>query len=228
MIRQTLYAIISSAVLLLLFVGASFAQSASGAIKGKVREQGGKALEGVRVLARKIEEAPPQPSNRAASRGAKLAAATHKYETQTSGKGEFAFAELPPGNYALSFEKSGFVTITTWQMEVKAGETVQLSRAVELPREKQSETSLIRGAVFNVEGFSFPNATVKIERIDGGRKYKKETNSGESGEFVFRVPSEKGTYRLTASASGFQQAVKEIKVDAAEVRQVALTLEKKP
>ncbi|HWQ35971.1 MAG TPA: carboxypeptidase-like regulatory domain-containing protein [Blastocatellia bacterium] len=230
MTRKTSYAIILSVVLTLVAALPSLAQSASGAIRGKVKEQDGKALEGVKVLVRKIEtkSGGDQTASRASSQGARLAESSFKRETETSSKGEFAFADLEPGNYALTFEKQGFVTITTWQIEVKAGETVQFGRTIELAREKQVESSLIRGAVFNHDGFTFPNATVRIERIGGGRKFKRETNSAEGGEFAFRVPSEKGTYRITASADGFQTAVKEIEVDAAEVRQISLTLEKKP
>ena len=228
MIRQSSYAIVLTVVLALSV--STFAQSPAGAVKGKVKEYGGKALEGVKVLARKIEarQTTDQSSNRASSRAAKAAEAAYKRETETNSKGEFAFTDLEPGNYALTFEKQGFVTLTTWQMEIKGGETVQIGKTIELPRERQSETSLIRGAVLNQEGFSVPNAAVKIERINGGRKFKKESNSVEGGKFEFSVPSEKATYRITASASGFQTVVKEIEVDPAEIRQVALTLEKKP
>ncbi len=228
MLHRSSYALVLTMVLALLCSAA--AQSPTGAVRGKVKEYGGKALEGVKVLARKIEarQTTDQSSNRASSRAARAADSADKRETATNGKGEFAFTDLAPGNYALTFEKQGFVTITTWQMEIKSSETVQLGRPVELPREKQSETSLIRGAVLNQEGFSIPDVAVKIERTNGGRKFKKESNSTEGGKFEFSVPSEKATYRITASASGFQTVTKEIEVDPAEIRQVVLTLEKKP
>ncbi|HZS06905.1 MAG TPA: carboxypeptidase-like regulatory domain-containing protein [Blastocatellia bacterium] len=227
--RKSSYASVPRIVLLILFSAISVtALAQTGVIKGKVKEQGGKALEGVTVQARKIEAKPAndQNSNRAASRGAQLAASREKHETTTDSKGNFSFSDLTAGNYVLTFEKPGFAAITTWQMEIKAGETVELRRTVELPREKQSDTSLVRGGVFNAAGFSFPNVSVKIERI-GGKRFRQEKYSNDAGEFVFRVPSEKGTYRITASASGFQTVSKEIEIDASEVRQVALTLEKK-
>ncbi len=229
MIQHASYAIVLRMVLpALFFILPGFAQSPSGSISGKVKEQGGKALEGVIVQARKVEEKPAgEASNRAASRAAKLITSPEKHETKTTSKGEFSLRDLSAGNYVLSFEKPGFLDITTWQMTIKAGETVQLGKTVELPREKQTETSLLRGAVFNRDGFTLPNATVKLERLGEGRRFKRETVSVEGGEFSFRVPSERGTYRVTATASGFQPAIREIDIAASEIRQISLTLEKK-
>jgi Carboxypeptidase regulatory-like domain len=229
MIRQSSYAITSGIVLLsLFFTLTSTARSQSGTISGKVKDQGGKTLEGVIVQARKVEEKSAEDSsNRAASRAAKLTTSSEKHETKTTGKGEFSLSDLSAGNYVLSFEKPGFLAVTTWQMTVKAGEVIQLGKPVELPREKQVETSLVRGAVFNSEGFTLPNATIKIERIGEGRRFKRETVSIEGGEFSFRVPSERGTYRVTATASGFQPAVREVEIDVTEIRQISLTLAKK-
>lgn len=231
MIRNALSVTVAGAILLLSFLALqSSAQSVTAGLRGKVKELGGKALEGVQVEASKIEQKPvnEHSSSRASSQATSGRSVTVKtYETQTNNKGEFAFTDLVPGNYSLTFQKSGFVTITTWQMEVKAGENVQIGRTVEMPREKQTSSSLIRGAVLGEGGRSFENATVKLERIAGG-KLKKETYSTEGGLFAFSVPSEKGIYRVTASARGYEDAVKEIEVEAAEARDIVLTLEKKP
>ncbi len=229
MVRQSSYAMIPGIVLLsLFFIVTASAQSQLGSISGKVKEQGGKALEGVIVQARKVEEKPAaEAPNRAASRAAKLTTSPEKHETKTASKGEFSLSDLTAGNYVLTFERQGFLGITTWQMTVKAGETVQLGKTVELPRERQSETSLVRGAVFNSEGRTLANATVKIERLGEGRRFRRETVSIEGGEFSFRVPSERGTYRVTATAGGFHPAVKEVDIDATEIRQISLSLEKK-
>lgn len=190
---------------LAVFLTAS-ARTQTGVVKGKVKEQGGKALEGVLVRAT----------------NAKGKAEPH--EAKSDGKGEFEFANLPTGEYSLSFEKQGYKTFTTRKLEVVGGETLKLSRVIELVRESDPY-SIIRGAVLYGAGFSLPNASVVIERIDGGRKFKQETVSREGGEFAFRLKAEKAKYRLTAIARGFQPASTEIEIEGDEVRNIALTLQ---
>ena len=85
--------------------------------------------------------------------------------------------------------------------------------------------SVIRGDVFYGLGFSLPNASVKIERIDG-KKFKEEKLSGEGGQFAFRLKAEKAKYRVTAVANGFQPAMTEIEIEGDEIRNIALTLQR--
>ncbi len=198
------YALICAPVLAVLLALQATAQT--GVVKGKVKELNGKALEGVvvrAVNAKKSEE---------------------KHETKSDGKGEFELAALPAGEYSLSFEKQGYKTFATRKLEVMAGETIKLRSVVELRREGEPY-SVIRGAVFHGVGYTLPNATVTIERIDGVRKFKEEKASVEGGEFSFRLRAEKATYRITAAARGFQPASIEIEIEGDEVRNVALTLQ---
>ncbi|MGH9837961.1 MAG: carboxypeptidase-like regulatory domain-containing protein [Blastocatellia bacterium] len=211
---QSKYAIQTAAVLVSLLAAASAparqqAQETGGAIKGKVKEQGGKPLEGVTVRAANAKEKESKEAGR---------------ETRTDGKGDFEFAGLEPGEYSLSFEKTGYKTFTTRKLEVVSGETLKLSRTVELPREGEPY-SAIRGAVLYGVGYTMPNATITIERIDSGKKFRQETISREGGEFAFRLKSEKAQYRITASARGFQPASTEIEIEGGEVRNIALTLQ---
>jgi hypothetical protein len=87
---------------------------------------------------------------------------------------------------------------------------------------------VIRGAVLQGVGYSLSSASVLIERIDGGRKFKQETISREGGEFAFRLRAEKARYRLTASARGFQSSSIELDIEGDEVRNIALTLKPAP
>jgi hypothetical protein len=193
------------AVLLLAPAGAR-SQTQTGALKGRVKERNGKALEGVTVRATNAD-------NKEDTR-----------ETKSNGKGDFEFAALPAGRYSLSFEKQGYKTFITRKLEVAAGETTELGRVVELAREGEPY-AVIRGAVFHGPGYTLPNATVTIERIDGGKKFKQETVSQEGGEFAFRLKAEKANYRVTATARGFQPASIEVEVGGDETRNVALTLQ---
>lgn len=191
--------------LLVLLCGPAAAQT--GSVRGKVKEQKGKSLSGVLV--------------RAADAADKDAA----YDAQTNQDGEFTLTGLPGGDYVLTFEKQGFKTFTTRRLTVASGETLKLRSTIELVREGETY-SLIRGAVLFGAGYTLTNARVLIERIDGGRKFRQETVSREGGEFAFRLRSEKATYRITASAAGFQSKSIEIEVDFDEVRNIAITLEK--
>ncbi|MGH9751875.1 MAG: carboxypeptidase-like regulatory domain-containing protein [Blastocatellia bacterium] len=202
------YAIICAPLLAVLLLAPARAQSTTqtGALKGRVKEQNGKALEGVIIRATSAENK------------------EDKRETKSDAKGDFEFVALPAGRYSLSFEKQGYKTFTTRKLEIAAAETTRLSRDVELAREDKPY-AVIRGAVFHGPGYTLPNATVMIERIDGMKKFKQETISQEGGEFAFRLKAEKAKYRVTATAHGFQPASIEVEIDGDEARNVALTLQ---
>jgi hypothetical protein len=192
--------------LVLLFAPAVQAQQAA-TVKGKVKEQGGKALAGVSIRA--------------------VNAANQKdaHEARSDSKGEFEIQGLGGGEYVFTFTLAGFRTFVTRRLEVKAGDTINLRSAIEMSRES-APYALIRGVVFNNQGFSLPNATVTIERIGEGKRLKEERTSGEDGTFSIRLPAEKATYRITATARGFQPDSKEVEVDSDEVKSVALSLER--
>lgn len=202
------YSIICAQILAVLLIAPAGArcQTQTGALKGRVKERNGKALEGVVV--------------RATNAGNK----EDKRETKSDDKGDFEFTALPAGRYSFSFEKRGYKTFITRELEVAAGETIKLSRVVELAPEG-APYSVIRGAVFREQGYTLPNATVIIERIDGEKKFKQETISHDGGEFAFRLKAEKAKYRITATARGFEPASIEVEIDADEARNVALTLQ---
>jgi uncharacterized membrane protein len=206
------YAIICGPLLAALLLAPAGAQSQTqagaqaGALKGRVKERNGKALEGVIIRATNAENK------------------DDKRETKSDDKGDFGFDALPAGRYSLSLEKQGYKTFTTRKLEVAAGETTKLSGAVELSREGDPY-AVIRGAIFRGPGFTLPNATVTIERIDGGKKFKQETFSQDGGEFAFRLKAEKAKYRVTAAARGFEPASIEVEIGGDEARNVALTLQ---
>jgi hypothetical protein len=202
------YALICAQLLAVLALAPAGArsQTQTGALKGRVKERNGKALEGVIVRATNAENK------------------EDKRETKSDDKGDFEFAALPAGHYSLSLEKQGYKTFISRELEVTAGETLKLSRVIELALESPPY-AVIRGAVFQGQGFTLRNATVKIERIDGDKKFKQETVSHDGGEFAFRLKAEKAKYRLTATARGFQTSSIEVEIDGDEARNVALTLQ---
>jgi Carboxypeptidase regulatory-like domain len=193
------------AICLFLIIEAG-AQS-TGTVKGRVKEQNGKALEGVLIRAT-LDKDGSEPR-----------------ETRSGSKGDFEFTGLEPGDYSFTFEKEGYKKFSTRKLEVAAGETLKLRSDVELRREREAY-AVIRGAVLYGAGFTLPNARVMIERIDGGKKFKQETVSLEGGEFAFRVKPEKAKYRISASSRGFQTASVEIDIESDDVRNVAVVLQK--
>src|SRR5262249_12853576 len=171
---QIRYAIICAPLLAALLLVPAGAQSRTqtgaqtGSLKGRVKERNGKALEGVIVNATEVENK------------------EKKRETKSESRGGFGFDALRVGRYTLSFEKQGYKTFITRKLEVAAGETTNLSSAVELSREGEPY-AVIRGAVFRGAGFTLPNAMLTIERIDGGKKLKQEAAPEERGGCAFRV-----------------------------------------
>jgi Carboxypeptidase regulatory-like domain len=202
---------------LLIFSGlAIFADTAK--IEGKVRDENGKALTGVTIKANrtKIRTLDEKDQDKAPS----------EYEVKSDDKGIFIFTGLAAGSYALTFEMKGFKTATTRQrVELTASGIYQAPKPFELRRE--DPFSLIRGAVLDTSGYSLPNVSITLERLDEKKFKKLEKNSTDGGEFAFRLPSESGKYLITASATGFVTASKEISIDSSEIRQVVLQLEKK-
>lgn len=190
----------------IIFSATAAAQSAS--IRGKVKEQKGKSQGDVLVKAVNAE-------NR-----------DQAFEARSLENGDFNLTGLPGGDYILTFEKQGFKTFTTRRLTVPEGETLRLRTTIEIVREGEAY-SLIRGAILYDIGYTLPNARVLIERIDGGRKFKQETVSREGGEFAFRLRAEKATYRITASADGFETKSIELQIDFDEVRNIAINLDKK-
>jgi Carboxypeptidase regulatory-like domain len=192
------------------------AQAEGGQIQGKVKEEGGKSLVGVTVKA-----------SRAITRSLDNQDTNQKdYETKTDDKGDFVLSGLLPGNYALTFELTGYRTFVTRRFELAAGETFKVPKVIELSREPEAH-SLIRGAVLDASGYSLENASVSVERADGKKFKKIEKASVTGGQFAFRVPSETGTYRLSASADGFATAVQVVTIEKNEIRSIVIQLEKK-
>jgi hypothetical protein len=206
-------------ITLLVLLASTVLYAQTGVIKGKVKLQDSKTHEGVTVQITRASGI----GARATTKVDKPADATSEQAIKTDGKGEFEITGLATGAYVLSFEKPGYKIFTSRRLEVISGETLKLN-LVELKKEGEPFAQ-IRGAVLYGVGFTLSNALVTIERIDGGKKSKQEKLSQEGGEFGFTVRAEKATYRITASARGFQSTSQEITIESDEVRNIVLTLQ---
>src|SRR5215471_7531827 len=122
------YVFLCAPVLTFLLLAPAGAQTNGrmGSLKGKVKERGGKLLEGVTIRATVAN------------------ANEEKRETKSDNKGEFEFIDLSPGQYTLSFDKQGYRTFTTRKQEISSGVVTRLSSVVEMSREGEPY-AVIRG-----------------------------------------------------------------------------------
>jgi len=174
----------------------------TGQVKGKVKVEKG-SPEGVSVILRQGER--------------------EVMRVSTDRKGNFLIARIPPGFYGLTFRKPGLAIESIEKLEVKAGKTRSLSDLV-LPIDEGS-IAFIRGSVFNEAGRSVPNVRIELSRIvsDSQIQNLDARMTGETGEFVFRVPPDVARYRLTLKSDVAETVSKDVEVDGALVFRVALT-----
>ncbi|HSV33663.1 MAG TPA: carboxypeptidase-like regulatory domain-containing protein [Pyrinomonadaceae bacterium] len=175
----------------------------TGAIKGKVSVEKG-SPSGVEVIVRQGER--------------EVTRAT------TDKKGEFMIARIPPGVYAVSFHKPGLATGSIDDLEVRAGKTRSL-HDLRLAVDEGSIT-FIRGSVFTEAGRSVAGVRVDLAKVLDGDSTKRLDSrvTGETGEFVFRLPPDAAKYRVTLKANGAETVSKDVEVDSPAVYRIALTL----
>jgi len=194
---------------LLLFSFTGFAQDKStGAIKGKVRVEKGSPA-GVAVILRQADR--------------------EVTRTMTDKRGDFVLSHVATGVYGLTFRKPGLAVGSIENVEVKSGKTRSLGDHLVLSIDEGS-IAFIRGSVFNDAGRSVPGVRVELARILGEQSTQKLDSriTGETGEFVFRLPPDAAKYRVTVKAEGAQPASKDVEVDSAAVYRVALSLKPVP
>ena len=190
--------------LLLLMAGAVFAQDKqTGAIKGKVKVEKG-TPDGVTVILRQ--------GDREITR------------VTTERKGDFLINRIMPGTYGLTFRKPGLAVGSIEKLDVKAGKTRSLGVDLVLSIDEGS-IAFIRGSVFSEGGRSVPNVRVELSRVVSENQVERldARITGETGEFVFRVPPDVAKYRLTLKNDNAEAVWKDVEVDGAAVFRVALT-----
>jgi hypothetical protein len=206
---NTTRSISTAALLLLLFSFSGLAQDkTTGAIKGKVRVEKGSPA-GAAVILRQ--------GDRQVTR------------TTTDKKGDFQIARIAPGVYGLTVRKPGLAVGSIEGLEVKAGKTRSLGDRLVLSVDEGS-IAFVRGSVFNESGRSVPGVRIELARIIDEQSTEKldARVTGETGEFVFRLPPDAAKYRVTMKANGAQVDTKDVAVDGPAVYRVALTFKPVP
>ena len=199
--------IFATSLLVFVCVTAVAQDKNTASIKGKVRVEKGSAagvavllLQGEREVARVV---------------------THK-------SGDFVLARVQPGNYSIKLRRAGLSVGTIDDVTVKAGQTRTLGDHLYLTIDEGSIV-FIRGSVFTEDGRSVPGARVDLVRVIDEKSVQKLDSrmTGETGEFVFRLPPNEAKYRLTLKADGAESVSKDVDVESAAVYRVALTYKKK-
>lgn len=196
------------ALLALLALSAAAQDKSTGTIKGKVRVEKGSPA-GVAVILRHGEQ--------------------EIRRVETDRKGEFTIARIAPGTYGLTFRKPCLAVGSIEDIEVKSGKTRSLGDHLVLGVDEGC-IAFIRGSVFNEGGRSVPGVRVELARVNSETSIEKLDSriTGETGEFVFRVPPEAAKYRVTLKADGAEPVSRDVDVETALVYRVALTYKSKP
>lgn len=199
--------IAAAALLLLLSFGCYAQDKNTGAIKGKVRVEKGSPAD-VAVILRQGER--------------------EVTRTATDKKGDFVISRIPPGAYVVTLRKPG-LSVGSIDVEVNAGKTRTLGDRLVLAVDEGS-IAFIRGSVFTEGGRSVPGVRIELAKIVAENSLQKidVRVTGETGEFVFRLPPETAKYRLTMKADGFEPASQDVAIESAAVYRVAFTAKRIP
>ncbi len=177
-------------------------------------------------IAGEVKDERGQPTARAKVRAIEVRTNRTLAEAVTGEDGRFVLSDLAPGRYALLVSSPDHEPVIVRSIEVKAGRETTLKSPIRLRRAEAY--AVISGATFDPNGFLLPGVRVVLERLPFNEEkvppLKLEQISNSSGEFAFRVPGERGRYRLTATTSGYEPDVQIIEVGGLERRRVALRL----
>ncbi len=192
----------ASVLFTLLFAISAFAQT--GGLKGKVKNGNGNGIAGAEVTVRQ--------------NGKDLKSA------KSDPKGNFTISGLKTGKYNVVFDAEGFAAGALFNVEVKDGDIRDLGNGLILYVDEGSQI-IIRGNVFDANGFLLPGAKVEMLVRKGDGEFKKVTNSysNSEGEFGFRHPQGINAVRITAKYKGVS-ASKDIDIDMAAIYRAAITL----
>ncbi len=178
----------------------------TGSVSGRVRVEAGSSPGSVLVILRRGDAEVSQ--------------------TSTNAKGEFAFRDVEPGEYGMTFRKQGLQVGRMEHVEVRAGKSLNLKEGLYLPIDEGS-IAFIRGSVFSAAGRSFNGAKIELARVeaDGSLRKLDSRVSNGTGSFAFRLPPDRARYRLTAKADGMEPATQDVEVEGAAIYRAALSLE---
>jgi hypothetical protein len=189
-----------------LAAAAALAQS-TGGVKGKVRTVKGSGIGAASVTARK--------------KGVDIKS------TKANSNGDFVLDGLETGRYNLVFEAPGYSSGVLYNVEVLKNKTSDLGDRLILTPDQGTQI-ILKGSIFDKQGFSVPGAKIEIERVnsDGTTRSLGNTYTSSDGEFTFR-PQSAAKLRVTATYKGIT-GTKDIDVDEPAIYRLAISLDIPP
>jgi len=203
--------LVSVVLLCVVSAGLAAAQK-SGTLKGKIESEKGKPIADAEVRVMRNRD-----------RSVK--------ETKTDQAGNYSL-ELEPDDYTVSFDADGYkggTLVNMQQVEEGKETTVKTIRLEKTGR----KVSLIRGAVFDINGGSLGGVSLKLARVpteEEDKEHKKVESltmsyiANRHGEFAFRVPAARARYRITATLTGYKPETKVVDVSEDEAVPLAFSL----
>jgi hypothetical protein len=182
---------------------AAYSQT-TGGVKGRIRNMNGDAIAGATVTARKDQR------DAGSARAGK--------------NGDFTLDGLQPGLYNFVIEARGYAEGIKYDIEVKPGKIRDLGGNLLLQVDHSSQV-MIRGSVFWKDGTSVQACDVEVALVGANGEVKTLTTltTGISGEFSYRRPEGKATYRFTSKCHGVT-ASRDLSVDSAAVYTTSVLL----
>ncbi|HTH50557.1 MAG TPA: carboxypeptidase-like regulatory domain-containing protein [Pyrinomonadaceae bacterium] len=143
---------------------------------------------------------------------------------RTARSGEFVLDGLESGYYSFVVEAKGYAMGTKSGIEVKSGKVRDLGGNLILTVDRGSQV-IIRGSVFYKDGTSVPGCEVEVATVreNGQARTLTTLMTDLSGQFSYRRPDAKATYRFTAKFRGVN-ASKDLSVESAAIYTVAVNL----
>jgi hypothetical protein len=194
-------------LLCLAFLTVAAAAQSTGGVKGKVRTTKGSGIPSATVTARK--------------KGVDVKT------TKANSSGDFVLDGLETGRYNVVFEAPGYSSGVLYNVEVSKNKTSDLGDRLILTPD-QGNQIIVKGSVFDKQGFSVPGAKIEIERVnaDGSVRTLGNTFTSSDGEFTFR-PQSAAKIRVTATYKGVT-GTKDIDVDEPAIYRLAINLDIPP
>lgn len=197
--------LLAATVVLLACCGLFAASGQStGGVKGKVKNMNGDGVSNASIVA---------------LRDRKEVKTAHASRT-----GEFVLDGLAEGVYSFVVDAKGYATGTKSNVEVKAGKIRDLGSNLILMVDRGSQV-IVRGSVFYKDGTSVPGCQVEVAAVgeNGDTKTLTTLMTDLSGQFSYRRPDAKATYRFTAKFRGIDGS-KDLSVQSAAIYSVSVIL----
>ena len=137
---------------------------------------------------------------------------------KTDADGYYEFDEVPPGDYTVTYTKTGYET-QTQETTVEEGDDVELE-SVTMPTVQKGT---IYGYVTDIRGNPLESVRLKLAGV--GTKVKKMASTDSDGFFEF-TDLEAGKYRIVATKRFYKAAQQTVDLEEGEDKEIEIEMKK--